>query len=59
MVSLEVVEGEEYGEGFLYVEEVVEGLFIVELYYWFVVGEVGGGDDVLVGVVVFGGVGLE
>lgn len=59
VVSPEVAEGEEHGEGLLHAEEAVEGPFTVELHHWLVAGEAGGGDDVLAGVVAFGGAGPE
>lgn len=59
VVSPEVAEGEEHGEGLLHAEEAVEGPFTVELHHWLVAGEADGGDDVLAGVVAFGGAGPE
>lgn len=54
-VRPEVADGEEHGEGLLHAEEAVEGPFAVELDDVEVGGDAGGGDDVLAGVVAFGG----
>jgi hypothetical protein len=54
-VSPEVAEREEHGEGLLDAEEAVKGPFAVELDDFVVGSDTGGGDDVLAGVVAFGG----
>lgn len=54
-VRPEVAEGEEHGEGLLDADEAVKGPFAVELDDVEVGGDAGGGDDVLAGVVAFGG----
>lgn len=54
-VRPEVAEGEEHGEGLLHADEAVKGPFAVELDDVEVGGDAGDGDDVLAGVVAFGG----
>lgn len=54
-VRPEIANGEEHGEGLLHAEEAVEGPFAVELDDVEAGGDAGGGDDVLAGVVAFGG----
>jgi hypothetical protein len=59
IVSEKIEQRENDGKRFLHAEETVKGPFAVELEDWFAVGgfagEAGVGDDVLAGVVAFGG----
>jgi hypothetical protein len=63
IVSEKIKQRKDDGEGFLHAEEAVKGPFAVELEDWFAVGGFAGetfvGDDVLAGVVAFGGAGPE
>lgn len=51
----EVADREEHGEGFLHAHEAVKGPFAVELDDGEVGGDARAGDDVLAGVIAFGG----
>lgn len=51
----EVADREEHGEGLLHADEAVKGPFTVELDNGEVGGDARAGDDVLAGVVAFGG----